>query len=160
MPNDKNHDENLDLVLSRTIDVPREVVWKLWTEPEHMKKWFTPKPWTTVECKVDIRPGGIFSFVMRSPEGKDYPNEGCVLEVVKNEKLVWTDTLLAGYRPSPNPFFTAIITLEDDKGGTKYTAHAMHKNPEDRKKHEDMGFYGGWSQCLDQLVEVAKQLNK
>lgn len=158
MPDNKNHHDNLDLVLTRTVDVPREIVWKLWTEPEHMKKWFAPKPWTTVDIKIDLRPGGIISSVMRSPEGKDYPNVGCVLEVVKNEKLVWSDALLFGFRPAENPFFTAVITLEDDKGGTKYTARAMHKDPAGRKKHEDMGFYGGWSQCLDQLVEVAKGL--
>src|SRR5262245_39034659 len=73
MPNDKNiRDDNLDLVLTRTIDVPREVVWKLWTEPEHVKKWFAPKPWTTVDFEIDLRPGGKFRSVMRSPEGKDY----------------------------------------------------------------------------------------
>jgi uncharacterized protein YndB with AHSA1/START domain len=160
MPDNKNHDDTLDLVLTRTIDVPREIVWKLWTEPEHMKKWFAPKPWTTVDIKIDLRPGGIISSVMRSPEGKDYPNVGCVLEVVKNEKLVWSDALLPGFRPAENPFFTAVITLEDDQGGTKYTARAMHKDPAGRKKHEDMGFFGGWSQCLDQLVEVANQLKK
>jgi uncharacterized protein YndB with AHSA1/START domain len=153
-------DDNLDLVLTRTIDVPREVVWKLWTEPEHLKNWFAPKPWAIVDCKVDLRPGGIISSVMRSPDGKEYPNEGCILEVVKNEKLVWSDALLADFRPSPNPFFTAVITFEDEKGGTKFTARAMHKDSENRKKHEDMGFFNGWSQCFDQLAEVAKQLKK
>ena len=160
MPNDKNYDENLDLILTRTIDVPRELVWKVWTEPEHLMKWFAPAPWTTVDCEIDLRPGGIFRTVMRSPEGQDFPNAGCFLEVIKNEKMVWTDALAPGYRPSLKPFFTAVLTLEDHEGGTKYTARALHKNEADRKTHEKMGFHEGWSQCLDQLVQLAKQLKK
>lgn len=81
----------LDLVLERVVDVPPEKVWAAWTEPEQVVKWFTPKPWQTVECQIDLRPGGIFRTVMRSPEGEDHDNVGCWLEVVENERLVWTD---------------------------------------------------------------------
>ena len=84
-------DPRLDLVLERVVEVPPELVWKAWTEPEHLKRWFTPLPWTTVECEIDLRPGGIFRTVMRSPEGQDHPNMGCYLEVVPNRRLVWTD---------------------------------------------------------------------
>jgi uncharacterized protein YndB with AHSA1/START domain len=152
------NDKNLDLILTRTIDVPRELVWKVWTEPEHLKKWFAPLPWTTVDIELDLRPGGIFRSVMRSPEGKDFPGEGCFLEVMPNEKLVWTDALLPGFRPSLEPFFTAVLTFEKVEGGTKYTARALHKNEEDRIKHEKMGFYEGWGKCLDQLVELTKKM--
>ncbi len=93
-------DPRLDLVLERIVDVPRELVWKAWTTPEYLMKWFTPVPWMTVECEIDLRPGGVFRTVMRSPEGVDHPNTGCYLEVVENEKLVWTDALEQGYRPS------------------------------------------------------------
>jgi uncharacterized protein YndB with AHSA1/START domain len=78
-------DPRLDLLLERVVDVPPELVWAAWTVPEHVKKWFTPAPWTTVDCEIDLRPGGIFRFVMRSPEGQEFPNVGCYLEVVKNE---------------------------------------------------------------------------
>jgi uncharacterized protein YndB with AHSA1/START domain len=123
-----------------------------------LKQWFAPAPFSTVECEIDLRPGGIFRAVMRSPEGQNYPVSGCYLEIVKNEKLVWTDALNAGYRPSQNPFFTAVITLETHGQGTKYTALAIHKDEAGRKKHEDMGFHGGWSKCLDQLVALAKMM--
>ena len=63
-------DPQLDLVLERVVDVPRELVWKAWTEPEHVMKWFTPAPWTVTECEIDLRPGGIFRTTMRSPEGR------------------------------------------------------------------------------------------
>lgn len=151
-------DGRLDLVLTRVVDVPRPLIWKAWTQPEHLKKWFAPVPWTIVDCEIDLRPGGIFRFVMRSPEGQEFPNVGCYLEVVKHERIVWTDALGPGYRPSTKPFFTAILTLEDAAGGTRYTARALHKDDADRQKHADMGFDKGWSQVLDQLVEFAKRL--
>ena len=66
----------LDLVLERVVDVSPELVWMAWTQPEHLKKWFTPAPWTTVECVIDLRPGGEFRTVMKSPEGALYPNSG------------------------------------------------------------------------------------
>lgn len=65
--NPQQPDPKLDLVLERVVDVPRELVWKARTTPEHLKKWFTPAPWTTVDCEIDLRPGGIFRTVMRSP---------------------------------------------------------------------------------------------
>ena len=151
-------DPKLDLVLERVVDVPRELVWAAWTRPEHLRKWFTPAPWTVADCEIDLRPGGIFRTVMRSPEGKEFPNIGCYLEVVPNERLVWTDALLPGYRPAENPFMTAIITLESQGNGTRYTAVAIHRDDAGRKKHEDMGFYQGWGKALDQLVAHVKTM--
>jgi uncharacterized protein YndB with AHSA1/START domain len=151
-------DPKLDLVLERVVDVPRELVWAAWTKPEHIVHWFAPKPWTTTHCEIDLRPGGIISFTMRSPEGKDFPNIGCVLEVVPQERLVWTDALLPGYRPSEKPFFTAIIELEKQGKGTRYTATAIHRDAAGRKQHEEMGFHEGWGQCLDQLVAYSKTM--
>src|SRR6266850_1118177 len=78
-------DPRLDLVLERIIDVPQELVWAAWTTPEHLKHWFTPVPWKTVDCEIDLRPGGIFRTVMRSPEGQEFPNLGCYLEIIKKE---------------------------------------------------------------------------
>jgi uncharacterized protein YndB with AHSA1/START domain len=154
----------LDMVLERVVDVPREKVWAAWTKPEHLKKWFTPAPWTTVACDIDLRPGGIFQTVMRSPEGQEFPNSGCYLEIVPNEKLVWTSALGPGFRPKIKTsgtgcgemYFTAIILLEAQGPRTKYTATVIHGDEESAKKHEEMGFYQGWGTCLDQLVALAK----
>jgi uncharacterized protein YndB with AHSA1/START domain len=149
-------DPKLDLVLERVIDVPRELVWAAWTKPDHVVKWFAPAPWEATECEIDLRPGGMFRFVMRSPEGQEFPGTGCYLEVIPNEKLVWTDALLPGYRPSPSPFFTAVVILEPHGKGTKYTAIAIHRDEATRKHHEEMGFREGWGKCLDQLVAHCK----
>ena len=155
-------EDRLDLVLERVIDVPRELVWTAWTTPQHVRQWFTPAPWETVECEIDLRPGGIFRTVMRSPEGQDFPNSGCYLEIVRNEKLVWTVALEPGYRPSIRlsevPSFTAVISLETHGTGTRYTARVMHRDEEGRDKHEKMGFHEGWGAALDQLVAVARTL--
>jgi uncharacterized protein YndB with AHSA1/START domain len=151
-------DAALDLVLERTIDVSPSLVWLAWTTPEHLKKWFTPAPWTTTDCEIDLRPGGIFRTTMRSPEGQEFPNVGCYLEVIPNQRLVWTDALLPGYRPSQEPFMTAIIALEPHGAGTRYTATALHRDEAARKKHEEMGFHQGWSTALDQLVAHARKM--
>jgi uncharacterized protein YndB with AHSA1/START domain len=91
-------DPALDLVFERVVDIPKELVWAAWRTPEHLKKWFTPAPWKTVDCEIDLRPGGIFRTVMCSPEGQSFPNIGCYLEIIKNQRLVWTNVLAPGYR--------------------------------------------------------------
>jgi uncharacterized protein YndB with AHSA1/START domain len=159
-------DPELDLVFERVVDVPRELIWTAWTTPEHIRKWFTPAPWTTVDCEIDLRPGGIFRTVMRSPEGIDFPNLGCYLEVVSNERLVWTNVLGPGYRPSIRPTdescdafgFTGAISLEPQGRATKYRAVVIHDDAESRRKHQDMGFHEGWGKALDQLVALARTM--
>ena len=143
-----------DLVLERFVDVPPAKVWEAWTTPEILMQWFTPAPWKTVSCKMDLRPGGGCETVMESPEGQQFPNSGCYLEIVPGKKLVFTDALKAGYRPSENPFMTAIIEIIPEGKGTRYRATALHKDEETKKQHEEMGFHHGWSAALDQMVEL------
>ena len=159
-------DPKLDLVLERVVDVPRELVWAAWTTPELLKQWFTPAPWSTVDVELDLRPGGIFRTVMRSPEGEDHPNTGCVLEVVEHEKFAWTGALGPGYRPRSAgetervPFlFSAVITFEPGPGGTgtKYTALAIHPDEAAAGVHAKMGFHEGWGAAFDQLVALVRR---
>lgn len=160
MTTDFQFNPKVDLLLERVVDVSPELVWMAWTVPQHLKKWFTPKPWETTECEIDLRPGGIFRTVMRSPEGQEFPNIGCYLEVLKNKRLVWTDVLGPGFRPTEFkrevPSFTAVLTLEAQGKGTKYSTLAMHRDEAGRKQHEEMGFHDGWGTVLDQLVAYVK----
>ena len=151
-----------DLVLERVVDVPPELVFKAWTTPKHLMPWFCPKPYRTVECEIDLRPGGIFFAQMVDPQGNKLPTApGCYLEVVPNRKIVWTSALGPGYVPvdaSLAPwFFTASLSFEPHgNGGCKYTAVAMHANKEHAASHENMGFSQGWGKVLEQLVEYVK----
>lgn len=149
-------DPELDLVLERVVGVRPELIWRAWTEPEHLKQWFTPRPWETVACEIDLRPGGVFSTTMRSPEGETMPaSSGCYLEVVPQRKLVFTDALGPGFRPKGTGFMTATILLEPEGEGTRYIAIALHSDAEGKQKHEEMGFLDGWGTALDQLVALA-----
>lgn len=150
----------LDLLLEREVGVAPEAVWDAWTRPEQIVKWFTPAPWKTVDCEIDLRPGGAFRTVMRSPEGEEHPNVGCYLEVVPVERLVWTSALAPGYRPLSEPAgdlaFTVVITLEPTPTGTRYRALAIHPDVETCRRHDAMGFHDGWGAALTQLVDMVK----
>ena len=154
-----------DLVLERIVEVPLELVWKAWTEAEHIVKWFCPKPYEVYHCEVDLRAGGVFITDMKGPEMPETKCRGCVLEVVKERKFVWTSAMTENFRPvinSDNPHdiqFTCYILLESIGEKTKYTAIAIHPDEVSCKKHADMGFIDGWGTCLDQLVEEIKRGN-
>ena len=150
---------NRELMLTRLINAPREKVYRAWTDPELLKQWFAPLPYTTPVADLDVRPGGANFIVMRGPDGKDMPNRGVYLEVVPNERLVFTDAYVKAWEPSEKPFMTAILTFEDAGGGkTKYTALVRHPTVADREMHEKMGFHKGWGQCTDQLAALVEKL--
>jgi uncharacterized protein YndB with AHSA1/START domain len=156
------HDPATDLKLERVVDVPVELVWKAWTTPELIMQWFCPRPWGVSECVLELEPGGRFFTMIRSPENHPFPNESCVLEVVERRRLVWTDALHAGFRPAPKAadhpseeiHFTAIVTLEPEGKGTRYTSRILHANAAARDRHVALGFEAGWSAALEQLVEL------
>lgn len=148
-----------ELVLERVLNATPENCFRAWTEPELIKQWFAPKPWSIARAEVDLRPGGKSFIVMKSPEGQEMPCPGVYLEVVPGRKLVFTDAYTEGWVPSQKPFMTAIVEFEPAPGGkTKYTARARHWDADDLKAHEQMGFHDGWGQCAQQLEEVASKL--
>lgn len=167
MPSIDQPNTQLDLSFSRIIDVPKALVWRAWTEPELLKPWFCPLPWKTIDCEIDLQPGGIFRTTMQSPEGQEFPGTGCYLEVKPNEKLVWTNALLPGFRPSllaetcgsedARFMFTAMIELSDHAEGTRYGATVIHADEAGCQKHAAMGFEAGWGAALDQLVAMLKK---
>jgi len=157
-------DTKLDLVLERELAVPARLVWRGLTEPDLLKQWFCPKPWGVSDCRIDLRPGGEFYTVMQDPDGNEYPNVGCFLDIVEQKRLVWTSALVKDYRPASSAgpgdkecahiAMTAIITIAETPSGTKYVAHVMHNTAEQRKAHEDMGFYEGWGTTITQLESL------
>ena len=148
-----------DLVITRDIAAPRVKLYRCWTEPALIKQWFAPEPWSTPHAETDVRAGGASLVVMRGPDGKEFPNHGVYLEVVPNERIVFTDAYTRAWEPSAKPFMTLILTFEDLGGGTtRYTARARHWTEADRESHETMGFNEGWGLCTTQLAELAARL--
>lgn len=149
--------EGRDLVLTRIIDAPPERVFRAWTEPDLLKQWFAPLPFSTSRVETDVRPGGSSMIVMRSPEGNEFPNRGVYLEVAPNERIVFTDAFVSAWEPSEKPFMTVDLTFEDVDGKTKYTARVHHWTNADREQHEQMGFHQGWPACTEQLAKLVEQ---
>jgi uncharacterized protein YndB with AHSA1/START domain len=147
-----------ELVLERIIDAPPAQLFRAWTEPELLKQWFAPLPYTTPVAELDVRPGGASLIVMRGPDGTEMPNRGVYLEVVENETLVFTNAYTKAWEPSDKPFMTVVLTFEDLGGKTKYTARVRHWTVADREMHENMGFHKGWGQCADQLAALVARL--
>lgn len=144
--------EGRDLILTCLINAPREKLFKAWTDPEQIKQWFAPAPLTVPVAEMDVRAGGASLIIMRGSDGIEFPNHGVFLEVVENERLVFTDAYVKAWEPSEKPFMTVILTFEDAEGRTKYTATVRHWTLEDREAHEAMGFHQGWALCTEQLA--------
>lgn len=151
-------DPATDLSLTRTLAVPRQLVWECWTRPEHIPHFFIPAPHRVTSADIDLRVGGRFNTVFEV-NGQTIDNRGVYLEVVPQARLVFTDAYTEGWKPVPEPFMTALLLLADAPGGgTTYTAIARHRSAESRKSHEDMGFHEGWGIVTQQLETYARGL--
>jgi uncharacterized protein YndB with AHSA1/START domain len=148
----------LDLTISRIIKAPRRLVWKAWTDPASFEQWWIPAPARCQVMQMDLRPGGAFITRMSEDGGDFTPHlNACFLAVDPEERIVFTNALVSGWRPAEQPFMTAIITLRDHPQGTDYAAHVMHKDGADRDMHAEMGFHDGWGTVADQLAELVER---
>jgi uncharacterized protein YndB with AHSA1/START domain len=149
-----------ELSVTRLIQAPPETVYRVWTE--RMGEYWTPKPWSTPVVENDFRVGGRGYQEMESPEGERFPNEGVWLEVVPNERIVMTNLFTTGWQPQKQSGegcdfpIVGIFTFEPEGSGTRYTARCRHWSEADVKKHEEMGFEGGWGQMTAQLADLAE----
>ncbi|HET8986184.1 MAG TPA: SRPBCC family protein [Trueperaceae bacterium] len=143
------------LTLERVFDAEPERVYRAWTEPEILKKWFAPKPFTTPEAVLDVRPGGTSRIVMRDENGNDYPNVGVYLQVEPGRRIVSTDAYREAWVPSERPLMTMDLRFDPLPGGkTKATYVVRHWTQEAYDQHVQMGFHEGWGQCADQLAAL------
>ncbi|NUM55834.1 MAG: SRPBCC domain-containing protein [Candidatus Hydrogenedentes bacterium] len=135
------------LLITRVLDAPRELVFKVWTQPQHLAQWWGPKNFTTPDCNIDVRPGGFYRIHIRSGEGKDYWMQGVYREVVEPERLVFT---FSWDTPEGKRGHETIVTVlfEDANGKTKFTFHqAVFESDSSRNDHNT-----GWSECFDRLA--------
>lgn len=152
-------DDRFELTIERFINAPPDLVWKAWSAPEHLAKWWIPAPMECKVVKLDLRPGGGFETHMREGGGEFQPHvEGCFLEVLPEARLVWTTALSQGWKPiEPWLALTAIITLEAEQTGTRYKSRVLHRTEADARKHEDLGFQEGWGTAIDQLTKIVQR---
>ena len=137
------------LVIERIFDAPSSLVFKAWTEPEHMVQWFGPRGFTSTILQSELRSGGAYRIHMRGPEGDDHWTQGIFREIVEPERLVmsgnWADS--AGNPTSPETILT--LTFQEHEGKTKLTLHqAVFESVTARDAHR-----GGWSSSLERLAE-------
>jgi len=150
-----------ELVITRIFDAPRELVWKAWTEPEHLMRWWGPKGFTSPVCQVDMRVGGKYLYCMRSPEGQDFWSTGVYKEIIPLEKLVVTDSFAdekgnvvpaTHYGMSPDfPLELQVtVTFEEYEGNkTKMTLRHVGFPAGQMGEMAEVG----WNESFDKLAE-------
>ncbi|MCA8878871.1 MAG: SRPBCC family protein [Rhodobacteraceae bacterium] len=148
-----------DLILVRHLPATPEAVYRCWTEADLLKKFFAPSPGETPEAVIEPWAGGRFYTLMRFEEHGDISGEGCVLVAEPGRRFAFTDALQMGFRPNPQPFFSADITFTARDGGCEYRVVARHVDAETAGRHAAMGFQSGWGQVADQLGALASTLN-
>ena len=156
--------QSADFVISRVLDAPRELVWKCFTDPQHMKQWWGPKGATVVKCEMDLRPGGTYHYALQLADGPAIRGKQVYREIVPPEKLVFINSFsdekggLARHPMAPTwplELYT-VFTFEELPGGkTKFTVRWTPHNPtEEERKTFDAGHASmnqGWSGTMDQL---------
>ncbi len=140
-----------ELEITRVFDAPRELVYRAWTEPEHMTQWWGPGVFTNHSCELDVRPGGAWQIVMRSPDGTDFRCEGIYSEVVKPERLVFTNDAVDHTGKRLLQGFTT-VTFAEQGGKTKLTLQTRAVGLVDFAPMMLRGMEAGWNQSLDSLA--------
>ncbi len=146
----------LDFAIERFVDAPVRLVWEALTKPEHLKEWYMPRDWGRVSrAEMDLRPGGIISIDIAGPDGQDFPNVGCILEVIPMERLVWISMLFPGYRPAvfDDIPITAIMEMDSKGDRTRYVFTALHRDEADLEANKASGWQQGTEIAIDQFVE-------
>src|SRR6185503_4359023 len=162
--NARNNDATRALVITRVFDAPRELVWKAWTDPEHVVRWWGPKNYTSPVCKIDFRVGGKYLFCMRSPEGKDYWSTGTYREIIPPEKIVVTDSFADSEgnvvpaseygMPGEFPLELQVTVTFEDLGDGKTKMTLRHVGLPEGQMGEMAA--DGWNQSFDKLAESLK----
>jgi uncharacterized protein YndB with AHSA1/START domain len=138
-----------DIVISRQVDAPRALVYRAFTDPAHLLRWFGPAGFTCRGAEVDLRVGGVWRIVMVGPDGAEYPVKGTYLEVVPGEKLVYLDEWVTDFKPTQS--MLVAVHLADRDGGTRITLTTTAASEADRQALVAMGMVEGWAESLDKL---------
>jgi uncharacterized protein YndB with AHSA1/START domain len=149
---------DLTLSVTRSIDAPLDLVWRIATT--RMEEYFCPKPWRVEVVEQDWRGGGRSALIMHGPDGEHMPQEGVFLEVTPPgasgvARFVFTDAFAAGWKPQ-GPFMVGTMEFADEGGKTRYTGTARHWTRDAYEQHQAMGFEQGWGIVAEQLAALAE----
>ncbi|MBV9615600.1 MAG: SRPBCC domain-containing protein [Ktedonobacteraceae bacterium] len=157
-----SHIGEQEFVVERQFAAPRTLMFQVFTQPEHLKRWWAPQPYTLPVCTVDLRPDGLWHYCMRSPEGQDHWARSVYSEIVSPEKLVYTSTFADEHANPiegvPEHLTTVIFAQEADK--TRVTARIQFASPEALKVALDMRMLEGMNMTWDYLVNYVQELQK
>ena len=148
------------IVMRRTFDAPRDVVWAAFTDPKHVAQWYGGHGFTNPVCEMDVRPGGRWRHVMRTPDGTEFPMEFVFLEVVKPERLVWTNAD-HGKGPGPGPHHNVMtVTLEEAGRQTKWKLVTRFQSFADRELAQRIGFTTVLAEGTEKLNALLQTLSR
>jgi uncharacterized protein YndB with AHSA1/START domain len=150
-------DPDRDLSIRRFIRAQPSEIWRAWTVPSSFERWWVPAPAKCQVIEMELRPGGALTTHIDESGAGFVPHlEACFLDLVENQRIVFTNALVKGWRPAQQPFMSAVITLTARDGGTEYAAHVMHKDSEQQQLHATLGFADGWGTVIEQLARFVE----
>jgi uncharacterized protein YndB with AHSA1/START domain len=142
-----------EISATRVFDAPRELVWKVWTDPNHISHWWGPKGFTNTIHKMDVKPGGRWEFIMHGPDGVDYPNMVNYLEVNPPERLVYDHG-----EKGELTYFRVTVSFEDLGGKTKLTMQMLFETAEQRSQVVEK--YGAVKGLMQTMLKLREYLGK
>jgi uncharacterized protein YndB with AHSA1/START domain len=149
-----------ELVVERQFTAPRTLMFQVFTQPEHLKRWWAPQPFTIPACTIDLRPGGIWHYCMRSPEGQDHWARSVYSEIVPPEKLVYTSTFADEYaNPIAGlPEHLTTVTFTEEVGKTQVSARVQFASAAALKVAVDIGMLQGMNMTWNYLIGYIQEL--
>jgi uncharacterized protein YndB with AHSA1/START domain len=152
------NDAAAELLITRTFDAPRALVWRAWTDPEHVKKWWGPQGFNNESCSSELRVGGNFRLEMRAPDGNLYPCVGTFREIVEQERIVYEGEATEGHPCGAGipPRATVTVRFAEQDGKTRLTLHTRFASAERKHAAAEARFVVSWEEALDRLEDVLR----
>ena len=145
---------DLEIVMTREFDAPRRLIFEAFTRPEHLRRWWGPRYLTLTVCEVDLRPGGAWRFVQRTPDGQEFGFRGVYQEIVPPERLAYTFV----FEPFPEHDAVVTVVLDERNGKTTLTETTRHKTRDGRDGHLNSGMEDGSTDSFNRLDELLATL--
>lgn len=154
-----NDQSSSEVVLTRTFDAPRELVWQAWTDPKHIIHWWGPEGFNNERCESDLRIGGRFQLEMRAPDGNVYPCVGTFLEIVAPERIVYEGEAAEGHPCGAGIPPRAVVTISfaEQQGKTRLTLHTRFASVERKQAAADARFVVSWEEAMGRLDDFLNQ---